>query len=327
MRVRRLSASVRRALIAFLVLGCVILFAHAALRVGVAWALAYAPNGGGIGGTSRADPGPAEEAELRVVVGPPEATIAAYLRSPPTEGEVRGTIVLLHGIRLDHRALAGFAEDFAAHGYRAVLVDLRGHGASSGTHLTYGELEAGDVSRVLDVLGARMRLGPVFVFGHSYGGAVALHVAANDARVMGVVAVSTFASVRRVVSDYERAYLPGFEPWIPDSWLDDAVSDAASLADFDPEHSPERAAARIRAPLLLLHGGADTQVPPAHARILAAAGNSAKLVLLPGETHDSVIARARPIVAANALSWFDTLSSGSASVRHGTHHDVRVGSK
>lgn len=273
----------------------------------MAYALAYTPNGGGIGPSTpfRADT-PPRAIDIRVAVGPPAATIAGWVLSPSDERDVRGTIVLLHGIRMDRLALLGFAREFVDHGYRSVLIDVRGHGESTGTHLTYGTVEARDVSQVLDAVETRFGRTPTFVFGHSYGGAVALHVAATDARVHAVVAVSAFASVRRVVTDYERKYVPALEPWIPESWLSAAVNDAADLAEFDPEQSPESAAARIRVPLLLIHGTGDTQVPPSHAQELAfAARDHAELLLLPGDTHDSVIAGSRSIVARRALEHFD----------------------
>lgn len=299
----------RRTLIAFGVLGFAILFAHVSFRASVAYALAYSPNGGGIGasGPFRADT-PPRALEIRVDVGPPNARIAGWVLVPPEEQEVRGTIVLLHGIRMDRRALLGFAQEFADRGYRSVLLDLRGHGESTGTHLTYGTVEARDVSQVLDTVETRYGRTPTFLFGHSYGGAVALHVAASDARVLGVVSVSAFASVRSVVNDYERRYVPELEPWIPESWLSAAVNDAAELAEFDPEQSPESAAARIRVPLLLIHGTRDTQVPPSHARALAFAARApTELVLLPGDTHDSVISGSRSVVAHRALEHFDAV--------------------
>jgi dipeptidyl aminopeptidase/acylaminoacyl peptidase len=132
-----------------------------------------------------------------------------------------------------------------------------------------------------------------------------VHLAAEDDRVRAVVAVSSFATMRRAVGDYERRYFPALAPWVPDSWLDDAVDDAAWLGAFDPDASPVSAAARVRAPLLLVHGGADTQVSPEHAAILEhAACSGARLVVLPGETHESVLLDRHGEVAKRALEHF-----------------------
>ncbi len=274
-------------------------------RVAVSYAIAYAPNGGGIG-NERVPLGPPPDGatELHVSVGPPAATLGAWVL-PPKASNARGTIILLHGVRLDRRSLLGLGERFSEAGYRAVLVDLRGHGESSGKHLTYGQVEAHDVSQLLDTVEARYGRSPTGVFGYSYGGAVAVHVAEDDRRVSAVVAASSFASMRRVVVDYEHRFLPALSPWIPGSWLDAAVNDAGRLGDFDPDSSPERAAAHAQASLLFIHGGADTQVPPEHAAILErAAGPSAEISILPGETHESVLADRNGRVQARALDFF-----------------------
>jgi uncharacterized protein len=281
------------------------LLAHVVFRVAVSYAIAYAPNGGGIS-SNRVPLGlpPEGATELRVSVGPPAATLGAWVL-PPKASKFRGTIVLLHGVRLDRRSLLGFGRRFSDAGYRAVLVDLRGHGESSGVHLTYGQVEAHDVSQLLDAVEARYGRSPTGVFGYSYGGAVAVHVAEDDHRVSAVVAASSFASMRRVVVDYEHHYLPSLSPWIPGSWVDAAVEDAGRLGDFDPDRSPERAAAHAQASLLFIHGGADTQVPPEHAEILErAAGSRAEISILPGETHQSILEDGSGRVQTRALDFF-----------------------
>ena len=52
-------------------------------------------------------------------------------------------------------------------GYRAVLVDLRGHGRSTGKYLTYGVQEAQDISQVIDALEQQQLIaGEIGVLGH-----------------------------------------------------------------------------------------------------------------------------------------------------------------
>jgi dipeptidyl aminopeptidase/acylaminoacyl peptidase len=146
---------------------------------------------------------------------------------------------------------------------------------------------------------------------------VALHLAASDARVSAVVAVASFSSVRRVVSDYEHRYFPTLEPWVPEAWLDDALADASDSARFDPENTPMRAASRLNGDLLLIHGLADTQVPPEHAQALrAAAGAEAKLVLLEGEDHASVLRDETGLVTRAVLAFFAGDDRGSTPLGH-----------
>jgi dipeptidyl aminopeptidase/acylaminoacyl peptidase len=189
-------------------------------------------------------------------------------------------------------------------GYRSVLIDLRGHGESSGRYLTYGQLEAADVSAVLDALGGREPLGCVGAYGFSYGASVALELAARDARLSAVVAVAPFSSLREVVLDYRERYLPYPLRLVPDAWFDQAVTEASELASFDPDaNAPLRLVPRSQAHQLLIHGSADTQVPPRHSLELArAAGARATLVTVEGSAHEDLPFR---LLSRAALDWYE----------------------
>lgn len=272
--------------------------------VTLAYAVAHAPNGSS--SEPEADPCPAELASRGRVEAATYGALSTWLvepREPP-----RGTLVLLHGVRLDKRSMLPAAESFVDAGYRVVLADLRGHGHSGGGYLTYGLGDARDVSALLDALEARgVALGPVGVHGFSYGAATALELAANDSRVRAVVAVSSFASLRGVVRDYVRWQLPALAPAVPDVWLDSAVDLGALWAGFDADAAaPAESAARVRAPLLVVHGSDDPQVSVENAHCIErAAEGRAKLLVLPGETHASILADARGNVRAAARDWFD----------------------
>jgi len=273
----------------------------------VAFAMALAPNA--MRSARPSAPPPAllgrTVKERFVHVGPNPARLSVWVVDPRA-AEPRGTVVMLHGIRMERSSLSGMAEALCEAGYRAVMIDLRGHGASSGRYLTYGQDESRDVMQVLDALEAGgTRLGSVAVFGFSYGAAVSLDVAARDPRVRTAIAVSPFASVREVVRDYQANYLRGPLKWLPDSWFQAALDDAGRISSFDPDRAgPENSIAGGSAPLLLLHGDADQQVRLRHSmRLGALAGARAKLVVVPGATHDSVLSR--PVVKSETLAWLE----------------------
>lgn len=243
-------------------------------------------------------------AELSVEVGPPAARLSAWLMEP--RGAPRGTIVLLHGIGADKRLMLPAARPLVDAGYRAVVPDLRGHGRSTGKYLTYGVVESRDISQLLDAVAARgTPLGPVAVYGYSYGGAVAMQLAARDKRVRAAVIVSTFATLRGVVADYEARLLPGVSSLLPDAFVQSAVDEAGEMAAFNPDQaSPRAAAARMTQPLLLIHGTADERIPFRHALSLArAAGARATLVPVPGGTHGSALGAATGPLRARVLAF------------------------
>src|SRR5450631_129493 len=56
----------------------------------------------------------------------------------------RGTVILLHGYGLAQFSMVPWALQLAEAGWRCVLVDLRGHGKSTGKQIFYGIKEAHD---------------------------------------------------------------------------------------------------------------------------------------------------------------------------------------
>ena len=134
-----------------------------------------------------------------VKVGPPDATLSVSVVEPRGKSpSPRGTILVLHGILARSATMLPAAGALADSGYRAVLVDLRGHGRSTGEYMTFGLQEAKDLSQVIDALEQRgLVAGNVGVYGISYGATTSIHLAAVDCRVRAVVAVEPFATARR----------------------------------------------------------------------------------------------------------------------------------
>jgi dipeptidyl aminopeptidase/acylaminoacyl peptidase len=291
-------------------LGASLLALHLIAKNAVASAIAFAPN------ASRSPSSTAELAmptalvsrgahSLSVRVGPPAATIVSWV-VPPRELPSKATVVLLHGIRMNKRSLAPIALALSDAGYRTVLVDLRGHGESSGRYLTYGAVESEDLGAILDALGEK-RTACSGVYGFSYGAAVAIELSARDGRIGAVVSVAPFSSLREVTTDYERKYLPAPLRLVPDAWFQSAVDEAGERAQFDPDGaSPLRSAARSNTPLLLVHGTRDDQVPLRHSVAIArVAGGRAELVELPGAAHGDMPIDSSGAVRRRAVSWFD----------------------
>jgi pimeloyl-ACP methyl ester carboxylesterase len=236
-------------------------------RVG-AWAIVRAPNAGRL---------PAE--------GP--LAVEVHEVSAP-----RATIFVLHGIRDRKESMRGWAAHLQQAGYRVVLVDAVGHGASPGEWLSYGVFDARALSQLLD----RPELGtaPIGVMGISYGAATAIEWAGREPRVAAVVAVAPFESLRKVVPNYAPRLVPVVGRFIPNVLIQRTVDRAGRLGGYDPdEASPAAAIARTQAPILLLHGDQDHHIPAAHSVALqAASGHRAELVTVVGATHDTIAGRA-----------------------------------
>jgi pimeloyl-ACP methyl ester carboxylesterase len=251
--------------------------------------------------------------QFRVDVGPPDASLAVSVIEPSDTQDPRGTILVLHGVWNRSFWMLPTARMLADAGFRAVLVDLRGHGKSTGQWLTYGSQEAQDLSQVIDELERRRLVhGRLGVYGISYGATTSIHLAGIDNRVRVVVAVAPFSSMRDVVSDYSRTILPGVERLISDDDLQNAVDAAGLKGNFDPDLSSAlEAIQRTNAQVLILHGTDDWLVPPYHAlRLHEAAPERSELVFVPKTGHIKIWFDPTREVAVHSRNWFTRWLAG-----------------
>jgi alpha-beta hydrolase superfamily lysophospholipase len=241
--------------------------------------------------------------ELRFAVGPPAAILSVATVEPETSPP-RGVIFLLHGIRSHKEALTSWARELSRHGYRAVLVDSRGHGRSTGEWLTYGVQESRDLSQLLDQMHLAPSL-PVGVMGVSYGAAAAIEWAGREPRVGAAVALAPFASMRQVVAVYTPRTVPLVGRFMPSALIQATVDRAGALAGFDPDAACPRDAITLRdEPLLIFHGTADAHIPLVQSRELQArAPGHTRLVLLDGQDHNHIASDRRLWPAV--LDFFD----------------------
>jgi pimeloyl-ACP methyl ester carboxylesterase len=255
--------------------------------------------------------------QFTVEVGPPEATLSVSIVEPP-QAPPRGTILVLHGVWGRSVTMLDTARVLANAQYRAVLVDLRGHGRSSGDWMTYGVQEAADLSQVIDELDRRSLLaGPLGVYGISFGATTAIHLAGRDQRVASVVAVAPFSAMRQEVPHYARTALPGVGTAISDATFQEAVDEAGQRAGFDPDAADAALAiAQARAQVLILHGADDWLVPPGHSeRIRTAAPDRTQVVLIPDRGHTTIWFDPGGEVARRSRAWFDRhLADGDDTV-------------
>jgi len=246
--------------------------------------------------------------QMIVHVGPPAAALSVWVLEPEGAQAPRGTVLVIHGHGDGKFWMLGQARHLAECGYRAVLVDLRGQGTSSGEHLTFGVLEKRDLMQVIDALQraglASERLG---VWGMSYGAAMAIQLAGHDPRVKAVVAVAGFTSVRDVAPHFMRMMLPGIGWLISERDYQSAIDEAGRKAGYDPDRASALAAIRqTHARILLVHGTADWLVPFEHSRRLhAASPPHSSLLPVPGAGHVAVWFDLDGRVAQHSAAWFD----------------------
>jgi uncharacterized protein len=193
------------------------------------------------------------------------------------------TVVVLHGIADNRESAVWIAERLVPHGFDVLAYDSRANGESGGDACTYGFYEKRDLSRALDHLGAQRAI----LVGNSLGAAVALQAAAEDPRVIGVVAADTFSDLLTIAT--ERA--PFFASTAQ-------IGEALALAEKEgrfriADVSPVDAARKIHVPVLLLHGAQDRETSPSHSeRVFAALAGPRKLRIVAEARHGEALGKA-----------------------------------
>lgn len=198
----------------------------------------------------------------------------------------RGTVVLLHGYGLAQFSMAPWALRLAQAGWRCVLVDLRGHGKSSGKQIFYGIHEVHDLSQLLDQLAQDGRLKePVAAIGESYGAVMALRWQPVEPRVRTVVAITPYAGLSNTVMNLRHEYAD----WLPKTLVKSGLKKLPSVLGTSAgelDTTTELARHPVRA---LFVAGAEDKITPAadveQLHSLAASGS--ELIVIPDATHET----------------------------------------
>lgn len=170
------------------------------------------------------------------------------------------TVIISHGFTFSRYESYKFANLFYKRGYNILLYDLRNHGESGGSNTTFGFYEKFDLKALVDCALARLPSGgTVGTVGESLGAATTLLHAAIDDRIAFAIADCPYSDLLalyryRLRQDY---HLPAF-PLLPL-----ARQIVHTLSGWWIEQaSPIRYIGQVQAPVLFVHGQADTYIPP-----------------------------------------------------------------
>jgi pimeloyl-ACP methyl ester carboxylesterase len=221
-------------------------------------------------------------------------------------GPGRPWVLALHGWRRDH-------QDFTAtlDGVDAVAVDLPGFGATPPPPEGWGSADyAAAVEPVLDELGA-----PLVVLGHSFGGRVALHLAARSPEKVSALVLTGVPLIRKPGATKSPLSFRMTKALHQRGLVGDARMEALrqkhGSADYRAaqgvmrdvfvrvvNESYEDQLAAVRCPVELVWGDDDTEAPIAVAEQAAGLLADATLTRLPGAGHMTPLTAAGDLRAA-----------------------------
>jgi 3-oxoadipate enol-lactonase len=258
--------------------------------------------------------------------------------SLPTGGTPSGlTVMLSHALGCDLRMWDGLTAHLLAQGHLVLRYDQRGHGRSPAPPGPYTMAElADDAAALIERLG----IGPVVWVGLSMGGMVGQELALrHPRRVRALVLANTTSGypaeaqagwaqriegirvggLAAVVDGaLQRWFHEGFRSAHPGTvamWRERvlACDPAAYIACCEAisQVDTTRRLPAIDVPTLVIAGALDAGTPPAMAERIAHAIPGARLVVLPGASHLSVLEQ--PEAFSGTLdSWLAGLPQGSA---------------
>jgi pimeloyl-ACP methyl ester carboxylesterase len=198
-----------------------------------------------------------------------------------------GTVILLHGYGLAQFSMTPWALRLAEEGWRCVLVDLRGHGKSTGKRIYFGIQEVHDLSQLLDQMALDGRLKkPVAVVGESYGAVMALRWKMVEPRVGPVVAIAPYANLSNAVMNLRQEYAA----WLPKTLVKSGLNQlpvVLGVAANELDTTTEMTRSQVGA--LFVAGGEDEIMPKADVeQLYKLAAQRSKLIIVPDATHETV---------------------------------------
>jgi len=262
--------------------------------------------------------------------------LALHCRAWLPDGKTKGVIALAHGLGEHSGRYEALAVELTRHGYAVYALDHRGHGRSGGGRANIDRFAhvVSDFSMFAGRAGKQHPDAPVYLLGHSMGGAIAfaaalrlqssLHglvlsapaLSAGDAaggfRVLLARLMSTLApgvgaikidpaAVSRdpdVVRDYAADALV-FHNAVPARTVIELLDAMGGFAAQAP---------RLTLPTLVLHGTADKLVPLAAAKpVYQAIGSKDRtLRFYDGLYHEVFNEPERARVIADLVGWLDS---------------------
>ncbi|MEP3480459.1 MAG: alpha/beta fold hydrolase [Fuerstiella sp.] len=174
------------------------------------------------------------------------------------------TVVLLHPLRGSRLTMLRRAQLLHGEGYSVVMIDLQGHGESSGDAITMGGLERH--SAIAAVQYARMKSGnkPVVVLGTSLGGAAFL--LSQQVEIEGLILESVYSTISEAthnrmalrMGSWSASMLSPFLLWQLESRLRLSRHDLRPIDELS----------KLSCPVLMMSGSEDKHTLPAEVRAM-----------------------------------------------------------
>ena len=226
------------------------------------------------------------------------SSLAAWYALPPSAS---ATVVLLHPVRSDRRAMIGRAEMLHDRGFAVLLVDMQAHGESQGGNITIGFLEKLDVTAAVGFVKQNHPNHKIGIDGWSLGGAATLLASPMD--VDAIVIESVYPTVTDAVYDRVEMRLGPLKHIVAPALL---CQLKPRLGISPADLRPIDFMAKVDCPLLVMTGDADAHTPLDETqRMFDEAVEPKRLVVFPGAEHEDLLEFDRHRYVSEVGNFFD----------------------
>ena len=251
----------------------------------------------------------------------------------------KAVLIIVHGLKDHGGRYESLGEQLAGHGYAVFALDLRGHGKSEGERAFVRSFD--EYLQDLEIFHERVRHmesgRPLFIFGHSMGGAIALlYTLTRKPAISGLLLSAPALKVPSNISSllvWFTKRIGGIAPKRPVLKLDNNLftRDADFLATMNGDplidnkpHPARTAAELLRAieriqktmstldiPILVMHGTDDKITNPEGSQQLedVAISRDKTLKLYQGHYHDLLHDLGNSTVSDDLLRWLENHTS------------------
>ncbi|OGF51132.1 MAG: hypothetical protein A2231_00700 [Candidatus Firestonebacteria bacterium RIFOXYA2_FULL_40_8] len=210
-------------------------------------------------------------------------------------------VILCHGLGADKGDMLNYIPFLYKKGYSCLAFDFRGHGESKEKYTSLGFNEVKDLLAAVDFVKTK-GVKHIGVIGRSMGAAASIRTAEVCPDIQAVVADSSFARLSDMIRSYSSKFyhLP-YYPMVPFAAFLAKIRSGFKYETVNPVES----AAKMKTPLLLFHGTADGNIPPANSeKILAAALGPKKLILVKDADHIESLSKDQLNYSKEVLKFF-----------------------